>query len=107
MGLGIRSAEDLISRTGMMASINIVPLFFGGRTSTMAEFLGFSLHTYYLAHHWVGRIVALQSLLHAALIVAQGRTWTFNTLEISGISVRNYLNWPRCIKLNDFRVHLP
>jgi len=89
MGLGIRNASELISRSGMMASINLIPLFFGGRTSTLANFLGISLHTYYLAHHWIGRVVILQGLLHVGLVVASGMPWTFNSSQISGISVRS------------------
>ena len=87
MGLGIRSRADLIARSGMMASINLIPLFLGGRTSMLANFLGISLHTYYLAHHWIGRLVVIQSLLHVALVIAAGKPWTFDSSQVSGISV--------------------
>lgn len=87
MGLGIRSRADLIARSGMMASINLVPLFLGGRTSMLANFLGISLHTYYLTHHWIGRLVVIQSLLHVALVIAAGKPWTFDSSQVSGISV--------------------
>ena len=95
MGLGIKSTSDLISRSGMMASINLIPLFLGGRTSVLANFLGISLHTYYLAHHWIGRIVVLQGLLHVGLVIASGKPWTFDSFQISGISVRFRLHRPR------------
>lgn len=87
VGIDITNASDLITRTGLLASINTVPLFFGGRTSILAEILGFSFHSYYLAHHWIGRVVVLQSLLHAILVAARGELWTFNIFQVSGISV--------------------
>lgn len=92
MGLGIHNMSDLIIRSGTMASINIVPLFLGGRTNILANFMGISLHTYYLAHHWIGRVVIAQSLVHVALVIAVGKPWTFDSSQISGISVSIFAN---------------
>ncbi|TVY13064.1 Ferric/cupric reductase transmembrane component 7 [Lachnellula arida] len=86
MGLGIKNTSDLIVRSGTMASINLIPLFLGGRTSMFANFLGISLHTYYLAHHWIGRVVIVQALLHVSLVLASGKPWTFDSSQISAIS---------------------
>jgi len=88
MGLGIKTRSDLISRSGLMASINLIPLFLGGRTNVLASFLGISLHTYYLAHHWVGRVVIIQGLIHVGSVIASRKPWTFDSFQISGISVR-------------------
>jgi hypothetical protein len=90
MGIGIETTSDLALRCGMMASVNMIPLFLGGRTSMLANFLGISLHTYYLAHHWIGRIVIVQSLLHVGLVIASGKPWTFDSSQISGISVSHF-----------------
>jgi len=87
MGLGIRTSSELMVRCGVMASINIIPLFLGGRTNYFSNLLGISLHTYYLAHHWIGRIVIFQSLLHVALVVSSGKPWTLDSSQIFGISV--------------------
>lgn len=87
MGLGIRTTSDLLIRSGVMASINLIPLFLGGRTSIISDFLGISIHTYYLAHHWIGRIVIIQSLVHVGLVIATGTPWTFDSSQISGLSV--------------------
>lgn len=87
MGIGIKSTSDLLLRSGTMASINMMPLFLGGRTSVLANFLGISLHTYYLAHHWIGRLVVIQSLLHVSLVIASGKPWTYDSFQIAGISV--------------------
>jgi hypothetical protein len=90
MGLGIRRAHlvsDLMIRSGVMASINLIPLFMGGRTNMMANFLGISLHTYYIAHHWIGRLVVILSLLHVGLVLGSGKPWTFHSSRISGITV--------------------
>ncbi len=88
MGLGIKTMSDLLVCSGLMASINLIPLFLGGRTNVLANYVGISLHTYYIAHHWLGRLVIFQSLLHVALVIASGKPWTFDSSQISGISVR-------------------
>lgn len=87
MGFGVRNSSDLITRTGIMASINFIPLLLGGRTNLAAEVLGSSLHDYYLVHHWLGRIVVLQSMIHVGLVLAKGEPWTFDSFQISGLSV--------------------
>ncbi|KAG9229646.1 hypothetical protein BJ875DRAFT_386916, partial [Amylocarpus encephaloides] len=51
IGLGIHSRSDLMLRSGTMASINLIPLFLGGRTNVLTNFLGITLHSYYLAHY--------------------------------------------------------
>tara|TARA_R110002060_G_scaffold32988_4_gene43708 strand:+ start:1270 stop:1782 length:513 start_codon:yes stop_codon:yes gene_type:complete len=87
MGLGIRSTTDLLLRSGTMASINLIPLFLGGRTNMLSDFMGISLHSYYLAHHWIGRIVILQSLIHVGLVIRAKTPWTFDSFQIAGITV--------------------
>ncbi|KFY65338.1 hypothetical protein V496_02645 [Pseudogymnoascus sp. VKM F-4515 (FW-2607)] len=89
MGLGIRPTHlttDLISRTGVMASINMVPLFLGGRTSIVVDMLGVSVHSYYLAHHWIGRVVVVQGLIHAGLVMSKVKTSNFDATQVAGLS---------------------
>jgi hypothetical protein len=69
MGVYITSIDDLIIRSAKMATINMVPLFLGSRTSFFADRVGVPLHAYYLAHHWVGRICVAQGLLHVVLVL--------------------------------------
>ena len=87
MGLGIKSSAELLTRSGLMASINLIPLFMGGRTSMLANLLGISLHTYYLAHHWIGRVVIVQSLIHVGLVISSRKPWTIDSIQITGITV--------------------
>ncbi|KAJ9130127.1 hypothetical protein NKR23_g12343 [Pleurostoma richardsiae] len=51
----------------MMAVMNATPLFLGGRTNPLVDRIGIARHTYYLAHHWIGRVVVVEGLLHAGL----------------------------------------
>ena len=72
LGLGIRGASDiatLATRAGAMAMVNLIPLFLGGRTNSLSNFLNVPLQTYYLIHHWVGRMAVLQALAHVGLMV--------------------------------------
>lgn len=98
MGLSIKNHSDLIIRLGTMTSINVIPLFLGSRTSLVADFLGFSLHTYYLTHHWIGRVVIIQNLLHVGLGYVCVTPWTFDSSPISRISVSRFL--PKCDDAN-------
>ena len=80
----VQSVQKYSTRLGIMASINMIPLFLGGRTSSLADGLGVPLHAYYLVHHWVGRVVVFQGLLHAILVLGSGTT---DVSIASGITV--------------------
>jgi hypothetical protein len=71
LGLGIKDKSDFIVRCGIIASINMMLLYLGGRTSIIANYFQVSLHMYYLLHHWIGRIVILQGVLHAVLAISR------------------------------------
>jgi hypothetical protein len=100
MGIGVRNIKDLMLRSGMLASVNMVPLFLGGRTSSLANGVRIPLHTYYLVHHWVGRVAVIQGLLHASLAISSGNTARKPTISEIMVSLITYgcgmvINWYR------------
>jgi hypothetical protein len=70
LAIDVPSRADKMLRFGFMSSINMAPLFLGGQTSFVADVLGIPLHIYYLAHHWVGRMVVVQVLVHTGLAIS-------------------------------------
>lgn len=56
-------------RAAVVATINMVPLFLGGRTNLVVDFLRIPLSTYYIFHHWIGRIAIIQCMLHSAIVL--------------------------------------
>jgi predicted ferric reductase len=94
-GFGIGSLDErgtsaLMRRSGLLSSVNMVLLFLGGRTNALIDAFDIPLHTYYLAHHWVGRLVVAQALLHAGLATAS-RRWIWDAQSISGVVVATAL----------------
>ena len=59
--------EKLATTSAMLATINATALFVGGRTNPLADFFGVPLSTYYVFHHFIGRVVIAEALLHSAL----------------------------------------
>jgi hypothetical protein len=59
--------NEVMIRSGMMSSVNMIPLFFGGRTSILADKLGLPFNSYYFIHQWVGMMAILEGALHAIL----------------------------------------
>ena len=57
----------------MLAVINAVMLFLGGRTSPLADFIGIPLSTYYVFHHLIGRVVVIEGVIHAGLAFRRSR----------------------------------
>lgn len=70
LGISIKDAREFEQRAALVAVINLTVLFLGGRTNPCADLLGISLQSYYLVHHWIGRIALAEGLLHAIVVIA-------------------------------------
>ncbi|KAI0191362.1 hypothetical protein F4808DRAFT_465410 [Astrocystis sublimbata] len=68
----------------MLAIINTTLLFLGGRTNPLADFLRVPLSTYYLSHHWVGRVAILEGLIHSGLMLTRTRHGQATYRSLSG-----------------------
>jgi len=56
-----------LSRTGVLAVLNMVPLFLlAGRNNPLIWLLGISFNDFNMIHRWIGRIVVFESLAHGA-----------------------------------------
>ncbi|KAL5116444.1 hypothetical protein ACEQ8H_005680 [Pleosporales sp. CAS-2024a] len=59
-------AHQLLSRSGVMAVINMIPLFLlAGRNNPIITLTGISFDTMNLIHRWFGRMVVLEAIAHA------------------------------------------
>ncbi|KAF2477030.1 uncharacterized protein BDR25DRAFT_321548 [Lindgomyces ingoldianus] len=64
-------AGEFRNRTGVMAVVNMIPLFLlAGRNNPFITFCGISFDTMNLIHRWFGRIVVLESVAHTAAYFA-------------------------------------
>jgi hypothetical protein len=62
----------LIDRTGMMAVMNMIPLFLlAGRNNPLIQLTGITFDTYNLIHRWLGRIVVAEAVLHGTLWIVK------------------------------------
>lgn len=60
-----KGANELLSRSGIMAVINMIPLFLlAGRNNPLIKLTGISFDTMNLMHRWFGRIVVLEAIAH-------------------------------------------
>jgi len=64
-------ASEIRNRTGVMAVINMIPLFLlAGRNNPIIKLTHISFDTMNLIHRWFGRIVVLEAITHTAAWVA-------------------------------------
>ncbi|KAK4961569.1 hypothetical protein LTR10_002059 [Elasticomyces elasticus] len=63
--------DDGRNRTGVLAVVNMIPLFLlAGRNNPLLWLLDISFDTYNLIHRWIGRIVVAESVAHMAFWMA-------------------------------------
>ena len=77
--IGVHSLEELSKRSSTLFSINMLPLYFGGRTNIFLDrVLGVSRVEYTVMHHWAGRVCATQGLIHGAVKLGSSRPGQVN-----------------------------
>lgn len=55
-----------LSRTGLLATLNMVPLFLlAGRNNPLISLLGISFNDFNMIHRWIGRICVFEAVAHA------------------------------------------
>ncbi|KAF2824801.1 ferric reductase [Ophiobolus disseminans] len=73
-----KGASELLGRTGVMAVINMIPLFLlAGRNNPIIKLTGISFDTMNLIHRWFGRIVVLEAVAHTVC-------WISNKVHTKG-----------------------
>ncbi|KAF3044211.1 hypothetical protein E8E11_008337 [Didymella keratinophila] len=64
-------AGELLSRSGVMSVMNMIPLFLlAGRNNPIIKLTGISFDTMNLIHRWFGRIVILEAIAHTVCWIA-------------------------------------
>lgn len=62
--------EEIRNRSGVLATVNMIPLFImAGRNNPLIRLLGISFDSFNLLHRWLGRIVAIESIVHTVAYV--------------------------------------
>lgn len=93
-------ARLIRNRSGVLATINLVPLFLlAGRNNPLIPLLGISFDTYNLIHRWFGRIVVLEALTHTLAHYAKGG-WaaaSFNATFKGPFLMWGFIVCPPCI----------
>lgn len=68
--VGVATQPQLVNRLGVMTTINLIPLYFGGRTGFfISRVCGLSIITYGALHRWLGWICLLEGAAHIALAI--------------------------------------
>ncbi|AEO69177.1 d7b3b970-aa88-4140-93ef-6368a989957b [Thermothielavioides terrestris] len=82
------------NRTGVLATVNMIPLFLmAGRNNPLIPLLGISFDTFNLLHRWLGRIVILEALAHTlAFLIGDASTAGWNAAFQTVFRVQ-YMMW--------------
>ncbi len=84
----VLSRADRAGTAAMLAAINATPLFLGGRTNPLADSAGVPLSTYHVFHHFVGRLVIIEALVHSLLALQQAPAPARTTIPASIVRKR-------------------
>jgi hypothetical protein len=104
-------AQEIRNRTGVMAVINMIPLFLlAGRNNPIIKLTQISFDTMNLIHRWFGRIVVLEALTHTAAWIAgkvhSSKSTMYNTIALANADHRGMACCTSFHHQQDERLHL-
>lgn len=82
--------DDLLTfvrRSGLICTINLMPLFLGGRMNVIVNSCRLSLHTFSRIHRWLGRIVILEGFIHVVAAVSHRTPTMENVADRAALAV--------------------
>jgi hypothetical protein len=59
--------EELLKQTGILSTINLIPLALGGHMNLVVDMCGLASEEYNQMHHWIALVAAIEALLHSVL----------------------------------------
>jgi hypothetical protein len=65
--IGAGDTSGLIRRTGLMATINLVPLALGGHMNVISSYCGVALSSYGRIHRLLGRVAIIEGSVHSIM----------------------------------------
>ena len=86
MSLYVKDYAEAAARSGILATINLVPLLVGTQLSDVADFLGLTLRIPKIIHRWISCITLLEGAIHIVISTITAG-WKSSSREISGIIV--------------------
>jgi hypothetical protein len=87
LGIGVKDLVGLTKRSGIMCTINLMPLAFGAHMNVVANWCGVSLLAYTRMHKWLGRMVMAEGLLHAAVGASSQKINLHSTTGVASLTV--------------------
>ena len=96
MSMRVNDLAEVATRSGTLATINLVPLLVGVQLSDVADFLGITLRMPKIMHRWISCMTLLEGTVHIiARVLTTGLQW--NSLVKSGTVVSrccwNEIQW--------------
>jgi hypothetical protein len=86
MGLYVNDPAEIAARSGILATVNLVPLLLGTHLSDVASFLKVTLRTQTTIHRWLGGMTLLEGLIHIVVLAVTTKL-RWSALEICGTIV--------------------
>ena len=85
--LEVKDVATLVKRSGVICTINLVPLALGEHMNMVASWCGLSLGAYARIHEWLGIVVIVKGLVHTAAGAASQKLDLHTTSGIATLAV--------------------
>jgi hypothetical protein len=85
--LEVKDVAGLVKRSGVICTINLVPLALGGHMNMVASWCGLSLGAFARIHEWLGIVALVEGLVHTVAGAASQKIDLHATSGIATLTV--------------------
>ena len=85
--------NGLMQRTGLLSTVNLVPLALGSHMNSVVSCCGLGSEAYIAIHRWIGRVAVIEGVIHVILAVASQKPNLHASTQVSALVVSQSPRW--------------
>lgn len=87
MAIKVKTIPEFLKKSGLIAIVNLMPLYLGSRMNLIGSLCGVGLETYSRIHRWLGRTVIITALIHVTVAAASTKINLQTRKDVCGLAV--------------------
>ena len=85
--LGTHDRTEILQRTGLLSTVNLVPLALGSHMNSVVSCCGLGYEAYSAIHRWIGRVAVVEGVIHVILAVVSQTPDQHSSTQVAALVV--------------------
>jgi hypothetical protein len=89
--IGTHNRKEIMQRTGLLSTVNLVPLAFGSHMNSIVSCCRLRYEAYSAIHRWIGRVAMIEGVIYAILAVVLQTPNLHSSTRVAALVVSLFL----------------